>query len=168
MTRSTSFGDWMNGWVLRHAHALSDERHTFRKEAGFAVLMLTPAYFEPIESYHTGQSSNHQSKAFFRRGFLRVFSGLPATLQEYGHADADRVAEDIADEIDIHLRCGLFHEGGTKHKLPIREDTAPLGCMLETTTGHVGSIAIDPHRVLAEVQHHLRMYVGQLRDPIPN
>jgi hypothetical protein len=76
------FADWMNGWLLRHAHGLCDERYIFRKEASFAVLMLATAYFEPIESYHSGQSSTGQSKAFFRRGFLRVFSGLPATLKK--------------------------------------------------------------------------------------
>jgi len=47
----------------------------FRKDAGFAVLMIAAAYFEPIESYHTGKSSEGKSKTFFRRGFLRVFSG---------------------------------------------------------------------------------------------
>ena len=159
------FEDWMNGWLLRHAHALSDEKYVFRSDAGFAVLMLTTAYFEAIESYHTGQSSEHQSKAFFRRGFLRVFCGLPTTLRQNGYADAESVAGDIADEIYIHLRCGLFHEGGTKHKLLIREDTAPLGFMLEKTTGHVGSIVIDPRKFLADVQRHLQEYVRQLRDP---
>jgi hypothetical protein len=33
------FEDWMNGWLLRHAHALADEKYVFRKDAGFAVLM---------------------------------------------------------------------------------------------------------------------------------
>ncbi|MGA3023205.1 MAG: hypothetical protein ABSF98_00410 [Bryobacteraceae bacterium] len=159
------FEDWMNGWLLRHAQALCDDKYVFRNEAGFAILMLATAYFEPIESYHTGQSSEGRSKAFFRRGFLRVFSGLPATLSEKGYAEPDSVANKIADEIYDHLRCGLFHEGGTKHKLLIREDTAPLGCMLETTTGEVGSIVIDPRRFLAEVQYHLDAYVRQLRDP---
>ena len=91
------FEDWMNGWLLVHAYALSDEAYKLRTDAGFAILMLTTAYFEPIESYHTGRPSHGQSKEFFRRGFLRVFSDLPATLREYGYADADRVAEDIAD-----------------------------------------------------------------------
>jgi hypothetical protein len=159
------FEDWMNGWLLRHAHALCDDKYVFRKDAGFVVLMLTTAYFEPIESYHTGQSSNYQSKIFFRRGFLRVFSGLSATLAKNGFADPDSLAHDIADEVYIHLRCGLFHEGGTKHKLMIRDDTAPLGFMLEVTTGHVGSIVIDPRKFLAEVQNHLQSYVMQLRDP---
>jgi len=159
------FEDWMNGWLLLHAYALSDGAYKLRTDAGFAILMLTTAYFEPIESYHTGRPSHGQSKEFFRRGFLRVFSDLPATLREYGYADADRVAEDIADEAYIHLRCGLFHEGGTRYKLLIREDTAPLGCMLDRTTGHVGSIVIDPGKFLAVVQHHLQTYVGQLRDP---
>jgi hypothetical protein len=159
------FEDWMNRWLLRHAHALCDDRYLFRNEAGFAALMLATAYFEPIESYHAGQSSDGRSKTFFRHGFLRVFSGLPATLRERGYANADEVANKIADEIYNHLRCGLFHEGGTKDKLLIREDTAPLGCMLDTTTGEVGSIVIDPGKFLAEVQHHLDAYVRQLRDP---
>jgi hypothetical protein len=159
------FEDWMSGWLLRHAHALSDDKYVFCKEAGFAVLMLTTAYFEPIESYHTGKSSERQSKLFFRRGFLRVFSGLPATLKNNGYADPDRLAADIADEMYVQLRCGLFHEGGTKHKLMIREDTAPLGFMLEVATGHVGSIVIDPRKFLAEVQNHLEGYVRLLRDP---
>ena len=66
------FEDWMNGWLLLHAHALFDKAYRFRKDASFAILMLTTAYFEPIESYYTGQSSNRRSKEFFRRGFLRV------------------------------------------------------------------------------------------------
>ena len=158
------FEDGMDGWLLRHALALTDEKYNFRKDSGFAVLMLTTAYFEPIESYYTGQSSERNSRAFFRRGFLRVFSALPSTLKQYGYGDADRVADDIANEIYGHLRCGLFHEGGTKFKIIIREDTAPLGFMLEKTTGDVGSIVIDPRRFVAEVQHHLQGYVGQLRD----
>lgn len=121
-------------------------------------------YFEPIESYHSGQSSDHHSKAFFRRGFLRVFPNLPATLKSNGFAGADQLAVDIADEVYIHLPCGLFHEGGTKHKLVVRQDTAPLGFMLDVTTGDVGSIVIDPGRFLAEVQNHLNNYVVQLRD----
>jgi hypothetical protein len=78
------------------------------------------------------------------------------------------LAADIADEVYIHLRCGLFHEGGTKYKLMVREDTAPLGFMVEVTTGHVGAIVVDPRKFLAEVQHHLEGYVGQLRDPLQN
>jgi hypothetical protein len=158
------FEDWMTGWLLRHADALCDDRYVFRKDAGFAVLMIATAYFEPIESYHTGRSSEGKSKTFFRRGFLRVFGGLPATLKERGYADADGVAKKLVDEIYDHIRCGLFHEGGPKYKVMIREDTAPVNAMLEATDGDVGSIVIDPRRFLAEVQHHLGVYIAQLRD----
>jgi hypothetical protein len=159
------FEDWMNGWLLRHAHALADQKYAFRKDAGFAILTLATAYFEPIESYHTGQVSHGQSKAFFRKGFLRVFLNLASTLKANGFSNPDKLAADIADEMYVQLRCGLFHEGGTKHKLMIRDDTAPLGFMIDTTTGHVGSIVIDPKKFLAEVQQHLQNYVAQLRDP---
>jgi len=148
----------MTGWLLRHAHALCDDKYVFRRDAGFAVLMIATAYFEPIESYHTGRSSEGKSKTFFRRGFLRVFGGLPATLKERGYADADGVAKKLVDEIYDHIRCGLFHE------VMIREDTAPVNAMLEATDGDVGSIVIDPRRFLAEVQHHLGVYIAQLRD----
>jgi hypothetical protein len=90
---------------------------------------------------------------------------LPTTLKNNGFTDADQLAADIADEIYIHLRCGLFHEGGAKHKLLVRQDTAPLGFMLDMTTGNVGSIVIDPGRFVAEVQNHLNTYVARLRDP---
>ena len=133
------FEDWMTGWLLRHAHALCDDGYVFRKDAGFAVLTIATAYFEPIESYHTGKSSEGNSKKFFRRGFLRVFSGLTATLKQHGYPDADCVARKLVDEIYDHMRCGLFHEGGAKYKLLIREDTAPLNAMLETNTGDVGA-----------------------------
>jgi hypothetical protein len=158
------FEDQMSGWLLRHAHALLDEKYVSRKDAGFAVLTLVTAYFEPIESYHAGLSSDHKSKLFFRRGFLRVFFNLPTTLKNNGFMNAEQLAEDIADEIYNHLRCGLFHEGGAKHKLIVRQDTAPLGFMLDMTTGNVGSIVIDPGRFVVEVQNHLNTYVAQLRD----
>lgn len=160
------FEDWMNGWLLRHAHALLDAKYVHRTDAAFAALMLVTAYFEPIESYHTGRSSHGHSKEFFRLGFLRVFSGLPVTLKGNGYNDADKLAATIADEMYVHLRCGLFHEGGTKHKLIVHPNMSkPLGFMLEETTGDVGSIVINPAQFLAEVQNHLQAYVSQLRDP---
>lgn len=154
----------MTGWVLRHAHALCAGNYNFRHDAGFAILTLVTVYFEPIEAYHTGRASKHQSKAFFRRGFLRVFPQLVATLQNSSFADASNLADQIADEIYDQLRCGLFHEAGTKNKLIIGTGEKPLGFMLETATGSVGSIFIDPCKFLAEVDNHLHGYVAQLRD----
>ncbi|MGH9491993.1 MAG: hypothetical protein ACRD2K_00700 [Terriglobales bacterium] len=159
------FEDWMNGWTLRHAHPLCDSKYVFRDDAGFAVLTIATSYFEPIHSYLTGRPSRGTAKIFFRSGFLSVFPDLPATLTTYGYPSPQALAEQIADEIYDQLRCGLYHEGGTKHKLLIRHDTAPLSFMLEKTTGEVGSIVVDPPRFLAEIQHHLDNYVGKLRDP---
>lgn len=158
------FEDWMNGWLLNHASALLDQKYNFRSEASFVVLMIATAYFETIESYHVGRSSHNQSKAFFRRGFLRVFVNLPATLKASGFANEDQLAEEIADELYTHLRCGLFHEGGTRHKILVFENTHPLSMMVETTTNNVGSIVIDPARFLAEVRNHVVIYTSQLRD----
>jgi hypothetical protein len=158
------FEDQMSGRLLIHAWAMCAQEYLYAKDAGFAVLTLTSAYFEPIESYHTGKSSDHRSREFFRRGFLRVFPGLLATLKTSGYSDEARLAGEIADEIYSHMRCGLFHEGGTKHKVIIRDDNAPLGFMLEQTSGHVGSIVINPRLFLTFVQHHLNAYVAQLRD----
>jgi hypothetical protein len=159
------FEDWMNGWMLSHAHALCAPQYILNGESGFAVLTLTAAYFEPIESYYTGQKSHRRSKEFFRKGFLRVFVNLPATLKANGFRDPNQLACDIADEVYDHLRCGLFHEGGTKHKLMIKDSLIPLEFAIETATHDIGGIIISPRRFLAEVQNHLNLYVSALRDP---
>jgi len=31
------FEDWMNGWLLLHAYALSDEAYKLRTDAGLAI-----------------------------------------------------------------------------------------------------------------------------------
>jgi hypothetical protein len=71
------FEDQMSGWLLRHAHALLDEKYVSRKDAGFAVLTLATAYFEPIESYHAGLSSDHKSKLFLDGVSGAFFSTCP-------------------------------------------------------------------------------------------
>jgi hypothetical protein len=159
------FEDQIDGWMLCHARALCSDQYVFRGQAGIAVLTISCPYFEAIESHYVGLSSAKQSCAFFRRGFLRVFSGFEKTLAQHGYSSPHALAEEIADCIYEQLRCGLLHEAATKNKIVIRKDTAPLGFMLEVGTGNVGSIVVDPCLFLNEVDAHFRSYVTQLRDP---
>lgn len=157
------FEDQISGWLLRHAQALCSGGYSERANAGFAVLAIVGSYFEAIESYHCGFESRGKSKRFFRGGFLKVFPDLPASLKASGHSSPG-LDKQIADDVYEQLRCGLFHEALAKHRVLIRKDTAPIGFMLEKTTGEVGSIIIDPEKFVAAVSNHFQHYLAVLRD----
>jgi hypothetical protein len=159
------FEDQITGLLLQHAEALCAARYTERAYAGYAVLAIVSSYFEAIESYHSGESSEGKSKRFFRRGFLRVFPDLPATLQSQGHSSPAQLAEDVADEVYDQLRCGLFHEALVKHRLILRDDTAPLGFMIGKAKGDVCSIVADPPKFVSAIKEHFRVYMAALRNP---
>lgn len=159
------FEDQIDGWMLFHARALCSDQYQFRPHSGFAVLTLLCPYFEAIEAHYAGRSSSRNSKTFFRRGFLRVFRELGNELAKNGFLPPQPLAEGIADSIYDQLRCGLFHEAVTKNRIVLRQDTAPLGFMLEKGTGGIGCIVIDPCRFLNEVDGHFRSYVAELRNP---
>jgi len=159
------FKDRMEGWFLRHAAALSSADYADRGNAGFAALTVVASYFEAIECYYTGQESRNRSREFFIRGFLKVFPDLPGVLRGQGHASPDDLADQIAEDVYKQLRCGLLHEALPRHRLLLREDTAPVGFMIHKSTGDVGSIVVDPAKFVGAVQAHLQVYVGKLRDP---
>jgi hypothetical protein len=159
------FEDRMRGWFLRHAQALCSAQYEDHANAGVAALTILASYFEAIECYYSGEDSNHRSAEFFRRGFLKVFPDLPAVLSAQGHPSPDTLSDEVAADVYVQLRCGLLHEALPRHRLLLREDTAPMGFMIHKTTGDVGSIVIDPRRFVEAVSNHLAHYVGLLRDP---
>lgn len=159
------FEDQIDGWLLNHARGLCSEQYVFREHSGFAVLTLVCPYFEVIESYHIGLESRNRSREYFNNGFMKVFPDFAKTLAKAGYSSPQKLAAKIADCLYEQVRCGLLHEAATKSKVLIRRDTAPLGVMLELTTGDVGSIVIDPCLFLNEVDAHFRIYISKLRDP---
>jgi hypothetical protein len=159
------FEDQVAGLLLQHAEALCAERYAHRAYAGAAVLSIVSSYFEAIESYYSGESSDGKSKRFFRSGFLRVFPDLPGTLQAQGHSSPAQLAEHVADEVYDQLRCGLFHEGLVKHRLILRDDTAPLGFMIGKAKGDVGGIVVDPPKFVSAIKNHFRVYMATIRNP---
>ncbi len=159
------FEDQIHGLLLQHAEALCASGYPDRASAGYAVLAIVSSYFEAIESYHSGESSDGKSKRFFRSGFLRVFPDLPAALKAQGHSSPAQLAEAVADEVYDQLRCGLFHEALVKHRLILREDTAPLGFMIEKAKGDVGSIVVDPPKFVSAIREQFRRYMAALRNP---
>jgi hypothetical protein len=160
------FEDQMTGWLFaHHARALCSDKYTGQDQAGFAVVSLLSPYFEATESYHVGLESKGRSKEFFRKGFLRVFYDFAASLKKANYPAPDQLAEELVNNIYEEMRCGLAHEALTKSRVILRSDTAPLGLMIETSTGALGSIIIDPAKFLDSVEGHFQEHVKLLRNP---
>jgi hypothetical protein len=159
------FEDRMEGWFLRHGRALCADEYGGRTSARFAALTIVASYFEAIECYCSGEESRNRSCEFFKRGFLRVFPDLPASLRAQGHASPDELANDIAGDVYAQLRCGLLHEALPRHLLLLREDTAAVGFMVHKGTGDLGSIVVDARKFVEAVSAHFRVYIARLRDP---
>jgi hypothetical protein len=49
------------------------------KESGYAILSVVMAYFEMVEQFDRGQSSDGQSREFFKCGFQKVYFGTTLT-----------------------------------------------------------------------------------------
>ena len=68
------FEDQTRGWVLDYAKRLAADRSD--NHQSIAVLMLATSYFEQIECFRSGESSEGKSPKFFKRTVKRLFSDL--------------------------------------------------------------------------------------------
>lgn len=157
--------DQVEGWILNHAKALASDQYNFHQHSGLAILMLTVSYFEPIACYLAGCGSDNKSKEFFKSGFMEVFEDTASSITLAGIKDPESVIQKMVDAFYDEIRCGLFHEAMIRGRVIIRRDTAPLGWMIEQSTGKVGAIVIDPIRFLGTVEAHFKNYIQRLRDP---
>lgn len=125
-----------------------------------AAATLLFSYFEAIESYHSGESSENKSKRYFVAGFCRVFNSDKPGI------------EHIAEHIYKHVRCGLAHEG----MLRFRVSYSPAGQKpiyatypknpdgtLNTSCG-VESIIINVPLIAKSVRLHFDLYVKSLKN----
>ncbi len=78
-------------------------------ESAFAILHLCIQYFEMVEQFETGRSSEFNSKKFFVGGFRRVFPTPSFT-------DLD------LESIYSVLRCGMYHSGIPKSRICLDRD----------------------------------------------
>ncbi|HYE35301.1 hypothetical protein [Methylocaldum sp.] len=124
-----------------------------------AAMTILCSYFETIQSYMSGEDSNHRSKEFFIKGFCQVFHSESAGI------------EDAATAIYKHIRCGLAHEGMMTHKVNYSRAGAkaffltypknPNGSL--NTHAGIASIILNPLRVYQGVEQHFKIYLGKLR-----
>lgn len=131
----------VNEWFISRANSLIQ-----RKRNDFVVLMIAVAYIEGSEQYRRGQSSQGQSKKFFRYGVQRIFG----------------FQEDMSYNIDTlytHLRCGLFHNG-------MSGDAVVLSRKFKTAVSfpNRGTVDINPRLFLKAVVEDFRSYIVQLQD----
>jgi hypothetical protein len=156
------FEDRMRGWLLAPALKLLDSN-----DFSVASVSLATSYFEGIEIYYSGEDSKNQSKAFFRRGFLRVFhmGGEPIAIHE-------RVTDDLYNL----LRCGFAHD--SMFRSGINFSTVRKEALLVTMkrkdggfdpSSPVASVIINPRSFVEGVERHFTNYIHALRratDPV--
>lgn len=131
----------VNEWFISRANSLIQ-----RKRNDFVVLMIAVAYIEGSEQYRRGQSSQGQSKKYFRYGVQRIFG----------------FQEDMNHNIDAlytHLRCGLFHNG-------MSGDAVVLSRRFREAVSfsNRGTVDINPRLFLKAVVEDFHSYINQLQD----
>lgn len=128
-------------WFIDRANGLIQD-----KKYNFVVLMIAVAYIEGIEQYRRGESSERQSKKFFRYGIRRIFG--------VGESDWWKI-----DDLYTHLRCGLFHNGMSGDAVVLNRS---LGCAIRVSER--GTIDINPELFLNKVVDDFASYLEELRD----
>jgi hypothetical protein len=138
------FEDQVLGWLVTPAKMMGTSQHS-----GFALLAVALAYFEPLGQFLEGKSG--KSGAQFTLGVKAVFPAM---------AGADPI---LFSELYDQLRCGMFHRGITKGKVRVARGTQyPLAIVRSAT--QVTEITVDPWRLLAAVELHVKEYANQLRN----
>ena len=145
-------------WVILPAKELLKVRH-----GEVAAVALATNYMEAIEIYVSGKDSKDNSRAFFIRGFKRVFAGVSGP--EFMH-------EEFASALYVLLRCGFAHEGWFRHGIyfsTVRKEaffiTWPKKNEAFVPNGPLESAVINPSRFVAGIESHFRDYVRELRRP---
>lgn len=141
-TKVALYADRVRGWFLQWGDLL-DRHH----DAGFVVLMLAVSYLEGNQQYREGRAGTKSDSApFFKRALLRVCPGI---------------REEHAGRFYGLVRCGLFHDGFTKHGVGI-ENRFRDAVKVDPGTG---DLLISPRQFLALVKADFDGYVRQLMDP---
>ncbi|MDB5389525.1 MAG: hypothetical protein JWM11_5171 [Planctomycetaceae bacterium] len=113
-------------------------------ESAFAIVSICFSYFEMIEQFCRGQSSDGQSWDFFKRGFERVFPSFVI-------ASAD------VKQLYKTMRCGMYHTA-------MPTDRYRLSRELSASFKKVnGLIEINPVRLTDEIIYHFNRYCHDLR-----
>ncbi|MGH9929166.1 MAG: hypothetical protein ACREA9_08055 [Pyrinomonadaceae bacterium] len=142
----------VKGWLLDHAHALSLNSYPPSKHAGISILALCLVYVEAIACFINGQTSDGKSKAFFKDGLIAIFPEYSSALHKY------------SDDFYREVRCGLIHQGMTRGKIGICQDSInPIE--IHDSTGIFEFAMINPWLFLDRVHQHFDRYLADARNP---
>ncbi len=111
---------------------------------GFLVLMSCISYFEGVEQYKTGVSSNGNSRTTFINAINRLYPNR-FTNQDIGR-------------LYSQARCGLFHDGMVKGQIIISNSYA------ETINITHNDIFINPKKLLKDISDDFENYLETLRN----
>ena len=127
-------------WFLNPASKLIKYRN---KNNGFVVLMICISYLEGVEQYRMGQSSNSNSRVFFKSAMQRMY---PNRFQDF----------DLNNFYD-EARCGLFHDGMTRQRIIINNS------FKESIEFDTFDIKISPSKFLADIKNDFNNFLNELR-----
>jgi hypothetical protein len=114
-------------------------------QSAFAIISIGFSYFEMIEQFAMGQSSEGRSRAFFKRGFARVFPNSAVNN------------DDVARLYSV-MRCGMYHTA-------MPTDRCGLTRELSTAIANEnGVIVINPALLIDELISHFSQFCSDLRD----
>ncbi|MCB8817382.1 hypothetical protein [Desulfosporosinus shakirovi] len=130
----------VKGWFLdRGSRLLRGENN------GFVVIMISASYIEGVQQYIAGETSERNSRDFFKRGLERIFSLS--------------VDDEKLNDFYKQVRCGLFHNGMSGGQVIIsNESEHPIDF------SQTGTIIINPKRFLNEIRNDFNRYISLLKD----
>lgn len=125
-------------WFINRAVSLTSEKNDF------IILMICMSYFEGVEEYKTGGSSNGRSRQFLINSLHRIY--------------ANQFDDESYDRLYSQSRCGLFHNGMTRGDIIIdRSFVASLEFTEE-------NIKINPKKLLLDIKDDFKKYIQDLQN----
>ena len=129
-------------WFLNPATNLIRYRN---KNKGFIVLMICLSYFEGVEQYRIGQTSNNgRSAQFFIAAVNRLY---PLHFQEHQLRSLYHEA-----------RCGLFHNGMVNGRIIINNEFE------HSLQFQDEDIMVNPKLLLTDIKNDFQNYLTELRN----
>lgn len=126
-------------------HFTANVRSDPLSQSAFAIISIGFSYFEMIEQFAIGKSSNGHSSEFFKNGFKRVF--LDSEVESH---DASRLYS--------LMRCGMYHTAMPTDRCGLtRELQRPIA-------NQNGVIVINPALLIEKLIKHFNGFCTDLRD----
>ncbi len=135
-SKSTPIGIWVDGnyQILTNSPFI------------FITLMICISYYEGVQQYMEGKTSENKSCKTFCKSINRIYNNI------FRESDLKRIYRDS--------RCGLFHSGMVKGDILANYD---LEDAIQFTTERV---YLNPKLMLTHIIRDFNDYIELLRDPI--